>query len=106
MSNLDYRKFLAPEIIFGNGSRGLCGQYIKNLGVSNALLVTDENVRKAKWFKDVEKSLEERNVKYTIFSEISPNPRDFQVMNGVEVYNYANLLIISKFLPSPALFSP
>lgn len=83
---MDLRKFLAPEVIFGTGSRNLAGQYSKNLGIKNALLVTDNVLKNSKWVKDVKKSLEKSDIKFTVFSDVSPNPRAREVMLGVEVY--------------------
>jgi alcohol dehydrogenase class IV len=43
-------------------------------------------VRNQFYFQDILKSLEEKKVDYAIYDDISPNPRDFEVMNGVNVY--------------------
>lgn len=84
------RKFLMPELVFGNGSRHLAGQYCKNFNVQKVLMVTDNIVKEKQFFKDVLKSLDESSIKYAIFSDVSPNPRDFEVMRGVEIYKRYN----------------
>ena len=85
-SEFELRKFFAPEFIFGIGARNLAGRYAKNFGINKLLIVTDKNVRNQFYFQDILKSLEEKKVDYAIYDDISPNPRDFEVMNGVNVY--------------------
>ncbi|MGE4518008.1 MAG: alcohol dehydrogenase-like regulatory protein ErcA [Desulfobacteraceae bacterium] len=80
------RKFIAPEIIFGNGSRMLAGQYCRNFHTKKALVVSDPGVIKAGWADEVIQSLAESRINYTLFSDISPNPREHEVMTGAETY--------------------
>ena len=81
------RKFMAPEFVFGNGSRDLAGQYAVNYGIRRLLLVTDEGLIRAGWVRDMEQTLREHGLEYVLFSEITPNPRDYEVMRGVTVYH-------------------
>lgn len=83
---LELRKFFAPEFIFGIGARKLAGRYAKNFGISKVLIVTDKNIRKQFYFEDVIKSFEEKNISYAIFDDVSPNPREYEVENGVNFY--------------------
>jgi alcohol dehydrogenase class IV len=83
---LELRKFVAPEFIFGNGARLLVGRYAANLGVSRVLVVTGPTVIAAGWAKEVTDNLEDEGVSCVVFSEISPNPRDNEVMAGAAVY--------------------
>lgn len=82
----ELRKFVAPEFIFGLGARRLAGRYAKNFAARKVLVVTDPGVIAAGWAEDVTDSLEEAGLAYTIFSEVSPNPRAEEVMAGAEVY--------------------
>ncbi len=82
----ELRKFLAPEFIFGNGARRLAGQYAKNLGGRNVLVVTDPGVIAAGWVDDVLASLHHERIQTTVFDEVTPNPRDHEVMTGAELY--------------------
>ncbi|MBN2643147.1 MAG: iron-containing alcohol dehydrogenase [Victivallales bacterium] len=82
----ELRKFLAPEFIFGIGARMKAGVYASNLGMSRVLLVTDPGIVAAGWLKDVQNSLREEGIKSTVFSKVSPNPRDCEVMSGMEQY--------------------
>ena len=86
MNSLELRKFVAPEFIFGTGARNLAGQYARNLGAQKALVVTDPGVITAGWTADVIASLEAEHISYTIFSQVSPNPRAEEVMAGVDIY--------------------
>lgn len=82
----ELRKFLAPEIVFGIGARKLAGNYAYNHGITKAFLVTDKGLEKTKWLEDVKKCLDERAIEYVIFSNVTPNPRASEVMQGVEYY--------------------
>lgn len=84
LSNL--RKFVAPEIIFGQGARLLVSQYVKNFGGSRTLLVSDPGVKTAGWLKETEDALTNENIPYSLFTDVSPNPRETQVMAGAALY--------------------
>lgn len=80
------RKFLAPEIVFGIGARNLVANYIKNYGITKVFVVTDKNLYKTKWIEELENNLKKRDIEYTIFYNVSENPRSEEVMLGVESY--------------------
>ncbi|MBI9091220.1 MAG: iron-containing alcohol dehydrogenase [Desulfobacterium sp.] len=83
---LNLRKFVAPEIIFGAGARKLAGRCAQQFSASKVLLVTDKGVIAAGWLADVQQSLEEAGVPYHVFSNVTPNPRATEVMEGTDVY--------------------
>lgn len=83
---LNLRKFVSPEIIFGSGSRHLAGKYAKQFGARKVLLVTDPGVIKAGWVSDIQKSLENVAIPYSIYSNVSPNPRSFEVEEGAKKF--------------------
>lgn len=85
----ELRKFVAPEFIFGNGSRHIVDQYAANLGMSRVLLVTDPGVTSNGWATDVKSALDKAGFFSTIYSSVSPNPRDHEVMAGVKHFNEA-----------------
>jgi len=86
---LELRKFVAPELVFGVDARRLAGRYASNLGAKRVLLVTDANVAAAGWARDVEESLQAAGITSCHFADISPNPRDNEVMRGALAYaNY------------------
>jgi len=80
------RKFYAPEIVFGEGALQLAGRYARNLGISRALVVTDAGLLATAWPLQVLESLEQTGVRHTVYSSVTPNPRDHEVMSGAEVY--------------------
>ena len=86
MSLVELRKFVAPEFVFGVDSRLSAGRYIKNLGAKKVLIVSDPGVIKAGWAKDIVEALNLESINHVVFSGISPNPRDHEVMTGVESY--------------------
>ncbi|MBE0598400.1 MAG: iron-containing alcohol dehydrogenase [Desulfuromonadales bacterium] len=81
------RKFLAPEFVFGVGSRHLVGRQARNLGGRKALVVTDPGVVAAGWTREVCASLEEAGIVYEVFAAVSPNPRAAEVMAGAEIFH-------------------
>jgi len=82
----ELRKFVAPEFVIGTDARLLAGRYARNLGARHVLVVTDPRLIQAGWVKDVTESLDEEGIRHTVFSDVSPNPRDREVMKGAEVF--------------------
>jgi len=82
----DLRKFVAPEFIFGVGSRHLAGRYARNLGGRKILVVSDPGVVAAGWTSDVTNSLEAEGLPYALYIGVTPNPKVEEVMAGVAVY--------------------
>ena len=80
------RKFVAPEIIFGNGSRFLAGEYCKKFYIQSPMIVTDPGVTAAGWTEQVSQSLLEQGIEPVIYDNVSPNPRDHEVMEGARHY--------------------
>ncbi|MCE5198322.1 MAG: alcohol dehydrogenase-like regulatory protein ErcA [Armatimonadota bacterium] len=83
---LELRKFVAPEFVFGSGARHLVAQYAANFGARKVLVVTDPGVIKAGWTKDVTDTLESAEISHIVFSDVTSNPRAEEVMAGAEVY--------------------
>ncbi|MCW3785382.1 alcohol dehydrogenase-like regulatory protein ErcA [Plebeiibacterium sediminum] len=92
---LNPRKFVAPEYIYGVDSRLMAGVFCKKLGGRKILLVTDQILEQSLWFTEVVGELEKHSIDYIVFSSISPNPRDYEVMNGKTVYdeNKCNMIL-------------
>ena len=83
---LGLRKFVAPEFVFGTGALYLAGRYLKNFEASKVLLVTDEGVMKVGWTGEVMKSLEDEGIDYSVYCDVTPNPRAEEVMTGARRY--------------------
>lgn len=86
LDTTNLRKFLAPEYVYGRGSRKLIAQYARNYNLSKIMLVSDEGVTKAGWSKEIEKILNNSGIETILYTDVSPNPRDFQVMNGARIF--------------------
>jgi len=85
----ELRKFVSPEFVIGADARLLAGRYARNYGARHALVVTGPNIIKEGWVKDVTGSLEEEDIRCTVFSGVTPNPRESEVMAGAKVYTDA-----------------
>jgi alcohol dehydrogenase len=81
------RKFVNPEIVYGIGASRLVGQYARTYGAEKVLVVTDPGVISSGWAEKVIDCLNSSGIKTIVFSSVSPNPHDKQVMDGAEFYN-------------------
>lgn len=80
------RKFVVPEIVFGTGAIELVGRYVKNFGGTKVLVVTDSGIIKAGWTEKVTGILKNLKLPYAVFSDLTINPKDYEVMNGADFY--------------------
>lgn len=83
---LTLRKFVAPEFVFGRGALGLAGRQAAGLGVRRALLVVDPGLLSLGWADRVQESLNTAGVDIRLFTDLSSNPRDYEVMAGAELF--------------------
>lgn len=92
---LELRKFVCPEYIFGLNARELAAGYCQKLGADKVLLVTDEGLQQTKWYSELIKSLTNIQIDFTIYSEVTANPKAEEVMLGTSVYeeNRCNLIL-------------
>ncbi len=79
------RKFLVPEIVYGQGAIRLAGRHAINFGASKILVVSDPGVQKAGWTPKIEAMLQESGIPFVVFNEVTPNPKDHEVMAGAQV---------------------
>lgn len=93
ISNL--RKFVSPEIIFGAGARNSVANYAKNFGARKVLVVSDPGVAEAGWLQEVCDLLEAADMDYVCFTDVSPNPRTSEVMQGAQFYqeHHCNVIV-------------
>ncbi len=80
------RKFVAPEFITGVDARKQVGLYANNLGMTRVLVVSDAGVAAAGWAEQAVASLEEAGLETILFMDSTPNPKDYEVDQGVEAY--------------------
>jgi len=90
----ELRKFVVPEFIFGVGARHKVGLYARNLNAKRVLVVTDAGVIAAGWLAELISDLDEAGISHMLFSQVTPNPRDHEVMAGAEFYRAAGCDVI------------
>ncbi|OXB93192.1 iron-containing alcohol dehydrogenase [Parageobacillus galactosidasius] len=83
---MNIHKFVMPEVIFGNGAIEQVGESCLRLGATNVLIVSDPGVIEAGWLDVAVKSCKQANLKYTIFHDVTINPKDIEVEKGCKVY--------------------
>ena len=83
---LDLRKFVAPEFIFGAGAGMLAGQFAANLSVKKALVVSGPVLDSLGLPGQIADSLAREGVASVVFTGVSVNPRDQEVMEGAELF--------------------
>lgn len=86
MALYEMRKFVAPEFIFGVGSRRRVAYYARHLMARRVLVVSDPGVIAAGWLKDAQADLTEAGIESVVFSALTPNPKDHEVMAGAALY--------------------
>lgn len=91
---MDVRKFSIPEILFGQGSLAYAAQCARRLGAEKVFLVSDTGLEKAGWVERVFDNLREEGLAWTYFNQISSNPRDIQVSQGVALYREAGCDVV------------
>ncbi|MBJ6723349.1 alcohol dehydrogenase-like regulatory protein ErcA [Geomesophilobacter sediminis] len=89
MDSISFRKFVVPEMIFGNGSFALVDGYAKRFGLKRVLLVSDPGVTEAGWTEGVIGCLGKSGIEAELFNAVSSNPKDREVMAGADCYRAA-----------------
>lgn len=83
---LPIRKFVSPELIFGEGAIDLLPQYVMNFNSNRVFIVTDQGVINGGWLEKVTSILDSAGIEYSVFSDLHENPRDTEVMEGARQY--------------------
>jgi len=94
LTELNIRKFLAPEIIFGDGAIELLGRYVRNYGAGRVFIVTDQGLVQAGLLERAQTILAAAGVDLVVYDQVSPNPRDYEVMEAAELYHQSHCDII------------
>ncbi|MDD3504322.1 MAG: iron-containing alcohol dehydrogenase, partial [Eubacteriales bacterium] len=82
----ELRKFVAPEIIFGEDARLLICRYLQHFTARKPMIVTDSNLLELPWFTEILDHIISYCDDHYIFSEITSNPRDYETMLGAELF--------------------
>ncbi len=64
--------------------------YVEKFKINNLLIVTDDGIIKIGIFDKISNILGPSNIKYTVFSEVQPNPTDKNVLEGLKSYKINN----------------
>ena len=83
---MNISKFVAPEIIFGQGSLSQLGESVIRIGASKVFLVSDEGVINAGWVDLAVHYLHAAGLEAEIFSSLTTNPKDGEVTEGARRY--------------------
>lgn len=83
---MNISKFVIPEIIFGKGSLSQIGESAIRLGAKKFFLATDEGLIEAGWIKESIPFLEQKGLDYEVWSDVTPNPKDYEVEEGAKRY--------------------
>ena len=84
----------APQIVFGYGCLNRVGFLSLFLKAKNAFIVTDAEIEKLGFPNKVQRYLEKSGIKSAIFNEIEPNPKEENVLKGVEKYKSSGCDIV------------
>jgi alcohol dehydrogenase len=79
-------KFHAPEIVFGPGSLAEAGFAARRLGAERPFVVTDPGIIEAGWTTALCGYLADVGLRATVWSELTPNPKDHEVTTGYKRY--------------------
>jgi len=82
----ELRKFVAPEFVFGAGAASLAGQYAANLSIKKCLVVSGPVLERLGTPGQIIDSLTAAGVESILYTGVTPNPRDPEVMTGAELY--------------------
>ena len=89
------RKFVVPEIIFGDGALELLGRYAVNLGANRVFVVTDAGVaQKTGLLGQALGILRKSGLDAVVYDRVSANPRDLEVMEGADLYRQSGADVI------------
>jgi alcohol dehydrogenase class IV len=90
----EMRKFVVPEVMFGNQTRNLLTRYIRNFRARKPLIVTDPGIIAAGWVDKIEANLKDAGIPYEIYQDLTSNPRDTEVSQGAEYFAHKNCDLI------------
>lgn len=90
--------FYVPSTnLIGPGVVNEVGDYIKDLGLNKALLVTDHFLSTSPLLDKLKKPLDEAGIEYVVFSDVDPNPSVDNVLEGLSILKDENCDFIISF---------
>ncbi len=82
--NLDLKFDQVKRILFGKGQSLKTAHELKEMGKKNTILVTDPNIHKFGLLDEIVKSLDNSQIKYEIYDNISNEPTMDNIIRAVE----------------------
>ncbi|MDT8861655.1 iron-containing alcohol dehydrogenase [Alkalihalobacillus sp. MEB130] len=79
-------KFVMPEVIFGSGSINQVGECSIRLGARKVFIVCDPGIVNEDWLEMIIRSCKEVDLDYVVFSNLTVNPKDYEVEEGRRLY--------------------
>lgn len=80
------REFIVPgQIVSGSGALTMAESSLKNMG-KKALIVTDQVMIQLGNCAKVEQALKNQGIAYSVYSEITGEPTDIMIENGLSMY--------------------
>ncbi|MBE6753437.1 MAG: iron-containing alcohol dehydrogenase [Ruminococcaceae bacterium] len=86
-----------PEYIEGPGSIKRMPELLRSKGADNVLVVTDEGLVKLGLPNGMLKAMDEAGIRYTVYSDMLPNPTSDDVEDGVRMYRENGCAAIVAF---------
>jgi 1,3-propanediol dehydrogenase len=79
-------KFVIPEIVFGVGTLAEVGGAVRRVGGRCPMLVSDPGVLAAGWVDRAAPYLADVSVRWRLWHDLTPNPKDFEVQAAFETF--------------------
>ncbi len=82
--NTEFVFYLPTRVVFGSTALDQLVGALKELPAWRVLVVTDPGIIRAGLLEPLTRRLEKQGIAYEIFSEVEPNPKDYQVRHGAQ----------------------
>jgi alcohol dehydrogenase len=79
-------KFVIPEVIFGVGTLAEVGGAVRRVGGRRPMVVSDPGVLAAGWVERAVPYLADASVRWRLWHDLTPNPKDVEVQAAFESY--------------------
>ncbi len=89
-----FTKYLVPEVVFGWGALSEAGFAALRLGARRPFVVTDAGLIEAGWWAELAGHLVDAGLRPTVWSGLTPNPKDAEVAEGVQRYRESGCDVI------------
>jgi alcohol dehydrogenase class IV len=91
MKSAKYKFFTPTKLLFGEGCSNDIGKWLKDLGSSRVLLVTDEGLKKIGLAGQIENRIRHEDLTVVTYSEVKENPTVTNVHEGRDLIKKENI---------------